>query len=257
MARRLRICEESVFELFNLAEYDTIQAYLGMEKTNVRHIKNKDICMYITQATEKYLKGYIKEKNKTAYHNHDLKELFEDVCEIDKNFKLFEKNCENINDYKKLRYESRFKFEDEEIMDLFKDLDKIISYGPILKIRNDFSKNKDYFKSDGLKLKDIMECIKYHKFDNSYLKDKFVETNLDVIDVLRFPNEISNIDMLTKLRYIDKNNNIVHVLERKRNNNVNGFVVESWQFKNNFTKDQAFKFENDWDNEDKRKEILK
>jgi len=246
-----KICRETPFEYFNLAEYDTISIYLNLEVKYTDKYTNKKISNDATQAAEKFMKGYIKYNGFDTFIEHDLTKLYNDICKFDNNFIDKKYDCETLNKYVKLRYEDKFDIDKHEINDIIKSLKNIIYYEPILKIRNEFSKDKRYLKSENMEHRSTMDCFEHIQLNDRFLKDKMQNTKLEVMDIIRFPDEVKNIDLLIKSRYIDNEENTIFVLERKRNiknnNIIEGYIVDSWKFKYNFTNEQALQFEKDWD----------
>ena len=242
---------ETAFIFFSLAEHDTIQIYLGMESKYGDYYINKHLSVDVTQAIEKFLKGYLKYKGENVYNDHDLNKLCEDICKIDKNFVIHDKDCNLLNRYVKLRYEKRININKDEMIDILKCFKNIINYKPILDIRNEFKKKHNYINSENVEIKETMECFKYNQFENQFLKDRVKNTEVKTIDLIRIPDEIKDINLLYKSIYFNRNKP-VFVLERKiliKNNNIiEGYKVDVWQFKNNFTSEQALQFEKEWDN---------
>jgi len=64
---------ETAFEYFNIAEYDLIQVFIGLEVKYPDKYTNKKISFDATQAAEKFMKGYIKYNGFDTFIEHDLR----------------------------------------------------------------------------------------------------------------------------------------------------------------------------------------
>jgi hypothetical protein len=100
------VCTSTPFDLYFRAEGDVI---IIMDYKNNHHddYKYNDIIGYhITQAVEKFLKGYIIKNGKETTKTHDIKYLFNQAININNKFKDIEDNCVNVNKFtQKERYE--------------------------------------------------------------------------------------------------------------------------------------------------------
>jgi len=97
----------------------------------------------------------------------------------------------------------------------------------------------------------IMKCNKHDQFVNEHLKDKIPSLKFIMNPLIDYVNQNGQRETLYKSSYFN-NNKQIYVLERKTRIKSDKFVVDAWQFKENFIGKQAMQFVKDWDNEQQK-----
>ena len=66
------------------------------------------VCYHCQQSSEKFLKGYIADQNKTIQKTHDLKLLVNECMQTKEEFKTIEQECARLTPYRKMRLLSNY-----------------------------------------------------------------------------------------------------------------------------------------------------
>jgi HEPN domain-containing protein len=241
---------------FGLAEQDRYVAHhlYEHEKYDKPGNTNYNIAMFhVTQSIEKFMKGYIVANNIDAKQNHNLIMYFGIIANFDVKFRTYKDDISLINKYVDIKYDDMFKIEDHEIKRALKILDAFIQYPPIMKLRDKFKGDKDYVAYEYVennKNKE-MTCVRHQIFEEASIKSKVDTNKTKPLDIIRSSDNKKNIDSLEKLVFICDGGDVIYILERvkaiKYKSITERYQTDAWQFKSNFTKEQALQFEKDWD----------
>jgi len=105
----------------------------------------ENICYNITQAVEKFLKGYIVANNGKVKKIHELDIINKIAENINEDFKEINEDCLNLSNYTaSIRYDDKHKIEKYEIKEVLKNLRKIYHFKPIKEMRELFQKSGNY-----------------------------------------------------------------------------------------------------------------
>jgi len=103
------------------------------------------ICFNITQAVEKYLKGFIILNNEKVKEIHSLDKINKIAIKINDRFNEIHTDCLKLDNYDSdLRYDDRIKIEKHELKELLNILKRIYHFEPIKIIREEFIKTGNY-----------------------------------------------------------------------------------------------------------------
>jgi len=116
------------------------------ERFESEYLKNTNSIIYATQGAKEFLRGYIKKNIKKVNRENDFIQMFGCICGFDKNFKKYEKCCHEINKYIDLRYKCIPELTENDVNNAIENLKQILDYEPIKKIRDKFSRKKEYKK---------------------------------------------------------------------------------------------------------------
>lgn len=144
------LCTESTHDLFKMAELDIIQLndVINSKKYFCEENKFSPICNLANQAVEKFLKGYIKQNNKTIEKTHDLDHIQKCAEEIDASFSEVREQCLQVYDFHPgMRYNSSTPIEKQDIINIINALKIIYKFPKIKEIREDFIKDPGYTTS--------------------------------------------------------------------------------------------------------------
>ena len=138
--------KESADELIYIAENDIISA---MELLAGTHYpvdrKYNIICFHITQAIEKFLKGYIIYNGSKIGKIHDLAYLHKVAASIDTSFSEIKNECILLNMFTpNLKYSSKKVITKQIMSEIIKSLQAICNFQPIKEMRDSLSKKYNY-----------------------------------------------------------------------------------------------------------------
>lgn len=251
--------EETPLELFSKAEYfiQGIESALKDTKS-AEQAKINNVSFCIMQSIENIIKGYIKHNGKSVKQIHSLRELLNIAGNINQYFKNIENKADVLD-----KFNPSIKYNYKEIIepiDIKKSLDllkQIYNQPDITNIREVFKNIVGYVAYKDIEKLNInienkqykkMECIIYKILNNNTLFD--VIKNASVVTPLADYGSkelMKNGIYIKKSTYVNMQNKNIFVLERIINNNNINSITEVWQFLNDFGKEQAIKFINDWD----------
>jgi len=153
---------ETPLQLFTAAAGDITQIVRTMNDWDNREFPIEfsygNICFNATQVTEKYLKGYIIENNKTVDKSHNLNYLREYAQNINTEFKNIEVECLLLNEFTPaIRYGAEQKVTEEEIDKVLKALVTVYYFGPLKKLREKLEKDENLLILPDIKDKLILK----------------------------------------------------------------------------------------------------
>jgi HEPN domain-containing protein len=137
---------ETPDELFNKAEQDVVSIVILKSDTVYPPDRKYDIiCFHATQATEKFLKGYILNNGNRVEKIHNLEVLLNNAMTIDKSFKNISGECILLNQYTaEIKYTNRNPVTGSDVNKALKALQKIGNFIPIKSLRDSISKKQKY-----------------------------------------------------------------------------------------------------------------
>ena len=138
--------DESANVLFKRAEEDVCNVNALLKDRDVPEEYNyRHICYNITQAVEKFLKGYIVNNDTEVNMSHDLDYVCNVAMSVHNDFKKLKRECILLNNYVPgIRYNDRFNIEKHEVNEVLKSLNKIYNFPQIAVLREEFAKQEDY-----------------------------------------------------------------------------------------------------------------
>jgi HEPN domain-containing protein len=138
--------DDDPFALFKRAEEDVAGINALLKHKDVPEEYNYMlICYHATQAVEKFIKGFIVDRNVPVKKTHNLEYINDIANNIDKSFSLIKKECIKLNEYTpSARYNDNHKIEKDEINTVLKSLNIIYHFDPIAKMREIYKKRDDY-----------------------------------------------------------------------------------------------------------------
>ena len=148
MKDKNRCVTESPLEMFFSAELDiiNIDKILDSNKHQEKY-SFAEICYKASQATEKYLKGYLVKDRDDILKSHDLEYLWKEVVIKDKEFDNIKKDCYKLNNYTAtIRYGSQTHVERHEVVDVLKSLNTIQNLFPIKEMRKLLKQSDDEYR---------------------------------------------------------------------------------------------------------------
>ena len=87
------------------------------------------VCYHCQQSSEKFLKGYIADQNKTIQKTHDLKLLVNECMQTKEEFKTIEQECARLTPYGvQSRYPFAMEIEEEDMKKALNDANKIKAF---------------------------------------------------------------------------------------------------------------------------------
>jgi HEPN domain-containing protein len=102
------------------------------------------ICYLCTQATEKYLKGYLTYNDILPQKTHNLVLLNDKCIEIDSNFEEIKMECGFLNRYvSEIRYPYRVQVYEEDVIYVIKSVEKIKNMSALKRIREEIIKKEE------------------------------------------------------------------------------------------------------------------
>jgi HEPN domain-containing protein len=246
-------------EWFLIAKEDEISAN-DLNKENTLN----NSYYHCRQAAENYLKGFIHAHSTSINDNHEINETLSKCIKIDNSFSSILTECDNMEAImNKIRYPGGIKATKKNIKDGLSLLNSIKQLEPIQDIfdtlKNKYGENwenglfqntlttkTDNNSINNIKLKP-MECIDYNP-------DKEILSRLNIIADERISfgsckigeKQYFNIEKhkLTMFKESD-----LFVLEARRVLPLSKDIYETWQFKEDFTKENAFEFIKQWNKE--------
>jgi HEPN domain-containing protein len=162
MKDKNRYVTESPLEMFFSAELDiiNIDKILDSNKHQEKY-SFAEICYKASQATEKYLKGYLVKDRDDIPKTHDLEYLWKEVATKDREFYTIENDCDKLNNYTAgIRYSSQTSVERHEVIDVLKSLNTIHNFLPIKEMRGLLKQSDDEYKMvPDIDISDIIDAF--------------------------------------------------------------------------------------------------
>ncbi|MCL2211632.1 MAG: HEPN domain-containing protein [Treponema sp.] len=137
---------ESASELFEMAERDimNVDSLISNPKYPVDLMYNI-IFFHVTQAVEKFLKGFIVYNGKPVEKVHELDTLLKIAIEIDVSFNDIIDNCLLLNKLlPNIKYSSKKVITKQDMNETIKSFLAICNFMPIKILRDTFSKEHNY-----------------------------------------------------------------------------------------------------------------
>ena len=137
---------ETQDELFDKAERDLMSIDILCKDTVYPADRKYDIiCFNVTQAVEKYLKGYIIENGKKVKKIHNLAVLLEKAIKIDASFKQIVTECILLNQYTaEIKYTTRKPITASDMEKVLSAVKTISNFNHIKTLRDMTSKKQKY-----------------------------------------------------------------------------------------------------------------
>jgi HEPN domain-containing protein len=138
--------DDDPFALFKRAEEDVASTNALLKHKDVPEEYNYvSICFHVTQAVEKFIKGFIVDNKVSVKKSHNLEYIHNIASGIDKSFSSIKEECIILNEYTpNARYNDNHKIEKDEINNVLKSLNVIYHFDPIVKMREKYKLKNDY-----------------------------------------------------------------------------------------------------------------
>ena len=138
--------DENPIVLFSKAEKNIAAINSFLKDKDVPEKTHYDsICYNVTQAVEKYLKGFIVANNGKVKKIHNLDRIIEIAESLNNNFSNIKNECIYLSNYtSEIRYSNKFKIEKHEITEILKHLGNVYNFEPLKNMRKAFQKENDY-----------------------------------------------------------------------------------------------------------------
>ncbi|MDR2701301.1 MAG: HEPN domain-containing protein [Spirochaetaceae bacterium] len=128
-----------------LALWAAKRAFFNGKSLKTEVFRDSLICFHVTQAVEKFLKGYIINTGKTIEKTHDLNVLLFAILETDNTFIKINNECTLLNTFiPNIKYNSRNQITKQDMDKIIKSLETVCCFPPIKSMRDLFSKKYHY-----------------------------------------------------------------------------------------------------------------